>query len=218
MPHHITNSDIEKRADSILAGKSRVGAALRDAAGRRSLKLNVLGSLGLGLIDSTQKASGLEASSVSKTGVGYKAWAGAGLLAVGAIANMIGEESKSDKKFKQAEMVADVSLTLSNTTLGIEAYNLGVTRFGRVQAVASQLTNGAIPPPAAVTGLPDRGRRGGNLRRRAAQLGNIAERFITADNAERVADVFGFDIDLQDALLGGEGAIEEDDEYLLPAF
>src|SRR5262245_27177272 len=142
MAHHLSPAALERRTESLFEGNTREAAALREVSAKRGMKLNILTQGGLGLLDSTQRAADMEAGSVQSTGVGYKAWAGAGLLALGAITGALADSAKSQKGYKRLEKASDISLKLSSAALGIEAYNLGVTRAGRVRQAANQLVSG----------------------------------------------------------------------------
>jgi len=218
MAEHLSSYALERRAESLFQGSTREAAALREVASKRGMKTNILSQGLVGLVDSTQTAADLEAKSVQKTGVGYKAWGGLALLAIGAVSGALADSQTSHKAYKRLETIADLSLTLSNAALGVEAYNLGVTRFGRVRQAAEQVVQGL---PVNVAGIPSQAMRPGLPARVGAvspmAIRRVAKRLIRSidpDDVERIADVFGIDEDEGAALFVRRQDDDDDDEFL----
>ncbi len=217
-----TPLQVERAAEVTLSRKDRFGSALRRGASRRALKLGVFTGIGLGIVDSFAPAASLEAKSVAKTGVGYKAWLGGLALITSAVATMVGEEpTASAKKFKTAELVSDLALNIADTSLTIEGYNVAVTRGARVISAGKALINklngapAALPEATSATGL--RGGRGGASRPFAGSGRFIKEQIdhLDPDSIQKIAEIFGLGDDAQDALFGSfEEAPEGDPEGL----
>jgi hypothetical protein len=201
-----TPKQIESRAESTFGAKSTFGAAIRTQAAEHSLMVVGAQAVALGLIDRSETAARAESKLVRKTGIGWKGWLGAGLGALGGLSAWAASKSKSAAQAKSDLQTASILLDLAVLPIGVELYNVAITGGSRIKDAAEGL--GQDSELTTISGLPTRRRMRRGAIRRGAQ---VARKFIKADNAEDLADLFGLEPDELEAL-GFEPEEDDDDE------